>query len=96
MARGVYNFCFKVKSEDRLAEFQKVHLVFPRYARVKVPGFDFMAVYDPELLKKIFSAQVACQRPYRNCLKLEKGLLSSECNFSSSGVESGIYFRNSF
>jgi hypothetical protein len=81
MARGAYNFCFKVKSEDRLAEFQKVHLIFPRCARVKLPGFDFIAIYDPEILKKLFNAQGACQRPFRNCLQLQKGLLSSECEY---------------
>jgi hypothetical protein len=79
MARSIYSFCFKVKSEDRLNAFQRIHLFFPRYARLKLPGFDFIAVYDPELCKKIFNAQSACQRPYRNCMRLEKGLLASEC-----------------
>lgn len=77
----VYKFIFKVKSEDRLDAFKQIHKVFPRFTRIKIFNFDLVAVYDPEILKKVFAAQTCCQRPFRNCLQLEYGLLSSECEF---------------
>lgn len=77
----VYKFCFNVKSEDRLYSLRFIHKVFPRYVRIKIFSFDNIVVYDPELCKKIFNSQSACQRPFRNCIQLEYGLLSSKCEF---------------
>lgn len=79
--KGAYFFCFKVKSEDRLTALKQIHKFFPRYTRIKFFGFDTIIVYDPELSKKIFNAQSACQRPFRNCLQFNYGLLASECEF---------------
>lgn len=76
-----FKFIFLTKSEDRHNAFKHIHKVFPRYCRIKIFNFDNIFVYDPELSKKIFNAQSACQRPFRNCLQLEMGLLSSECEF---------------
>lgn len=79
---SIYNFIFKVKSEDRLNAFKQIHKFFPRYTRIKIFNLvDQIVIYDPEICKKVFNAQTACQRPFRNCLQLENGLLSSECKF---------------
>lgn len=77
--QAVYNFLFRVKSEDRLNYFKQVHRLFPRYTRLTIFNSDNVVIYDPELCKKVFSAQSACQRPFRNCFQLNYGLLSSEC-----------------
>lgn len=76
-----YQFFFKLKSEDRLGVFKYIHKYFPRYFRINFFGHETIMIYDPDLLKKVFNSQSACQRPYRNCIQLECGLLSSECEF---------------
>lgn len=81
IASTVYTFIFHTKEEDRLEYFKLIHKFSPRYMRLKFWKFDYICVYDPELLKKIFNSQLACQRPFRNCFQLEKGLLASECKF---------------
>lgn len=77
--KGVFNFLFRVKSEDRLNSFKAIHKLFPRYTRLTLFGSDNLVIYDPELCKKVYMVQTACQRPFRNCFQLEYGLLSSEC-----------------
>ncbi|CRK94442.1 CLUMA_CG007949, isoform A [Clunio marinus] len=77
----ILKFCFKDKSEDKLNRFKYVHKIFPRYLRMKFLNFDVITVYDPELCKKIFNSQLACQRPFRNCLQLEYGLLASTYHY---------------
>lgn len=81
---AVFDFFFRVKSEDRLNCFKAIHKVFPRFLRVSLFNSDNIIIYDPDLCKKVYSAQVACQRPFRNCFQLENGLLSSECTKTSS------------
>lgn len=68
---------------DRLDFFKKIHRFSPKFLRIKFWKFDYVAVYDPDILKKVFNSQAACQRPFRNCFQLEKGLLASECKFTS-------------
>lgn len=79
LMKAIFNFLFRVKSEDRLNSLKQIHKFFPRYTRIKFFNYDNIIIYDPELCKKVFSAQSACQRPFRNCFQLEYGLLSSEC-----------------
>lgn len=79
MVSAIYRFCFVLSSDDRLDAFKMIHKFFPRYARLKIFNYDNLVIYDPELCKKVFNSQSACQRPYRNVFKLEYGLLSSEC-----------------
>lgn len=79
--KGAYYFFFKVESEDRLTVLKQIHKFFPRFTRIKFFSFDTIIVYDPELCKKIFNAQSACQRPFRNCMQFNYGLLASECEF---------------
>lgn len=87
---NLYNFCFKVKSEDRLNAFKQIHKFFPRYTRIKFFNlFDYIFVYDPEICKKIFNSNAACQRPFRNCIQLECGLLASKCEFLKTSLRSG-------
>lgn len=81
IATTVFKFLFQVKSEDRLNAFKQIHKFFPRYTRIKIFNYDNIIIYDPELCKKVFNAQVACQRPFRNCIQLECGLLSSEYHY---------------
>lgn len=83
--RGSYYFCFKLESDDRLKVLKQIHKYFPRYTRIKIFNFDTIIVYDPDLCKKIFNSQSACQRPFRNCFKFNYGLLASECE-SIEGV----------
>lgn len=77
--QAVFKFLFRVKSEDRLNSFKTIHKFFPRFTRLTLFNSDNIVIYDPELCKKVFSAQSACQRPFRNCFQLNFGLLSSEC-----------------
>lgn len=84
IAVSSYKFCFKVKSEDRLNALKTIHKYFPRYTRFKIFNYDNIIIYDPELCRKMFNSQTACQRPFRNCIQLENGLLSSECELSSN------------
>lgn len=81
---AAFQFLFKVKSEDRLNAIKKIHTFFPGFLRIKIFNYDNLIVYDPEMCKKIFNSQIACQRPFRNCIQLETGLLSSECKFMRS------------
>ncbi|CAG9797348.1 unnamed protein product [Chironomus riparius] len=74
----MYDYLLHTKPEDRLLKLRGFHKVSPRFFRVKFWKIDYVVIYDPELLKKVFNSQVACQRPFRNCFQLEKGLLSSE------------------
>lgn len=93
---AVFNFLFRVKSEDRLNSFKQVHKFFPRYVRMKIFNSDNVVIYDPEICKKVFNAQVACQRPFRNCFQLEYGLLSSECKhiFASHPIVMVVQLAN--
>jgi hypothetical protein len=75
----IFEYIFITKEEDRLEKLKFIHEFSPRYIRLKLWKLDYVIVYDPDLLKKIFNSQVACQRPFRNCFQLEKGLLASEC-----------------
>lgn len=77
--KGVFDFLFRVKSEDRLNCFKSIHKIFPRFVRVTFLNSDNVIIYDPDLCKKVYSTQIACQRPFRNCFQLNYGLLSSEC-----------------
>lgn len=86
IAKNVYKFCFVVKSEDRLNAFKTIHKFLPRYCRFRIFSYDNIVIYDPELCRKVFNAQSACQRPFRNCIQLECGLLSSECEFSTPQI----------
>lgn len=81
IAAEAFKYIFLTKSEDRHNALKHIHKFFPRYCRIKIFNFDYIFIYDPEISKKVFSAQSACQRPFRNCLQLELGLLSSECEF---------------
>lgn len=83
---AVYQFFFKVKNEDRLNVLKHVHKYYPGYLRINILGTEIVMLYDPDLLKKMFNSQSACQRPFRNCMKLEFGLLASECEFSESAI----------
>lgn len=84
LMKAVFNFLFRVKSEDRLNSFKQIHKFFPRYTRMRIFNSDNIVIYDPEICKKVFNAQSACQRPFRNCFQLEYGLLSSECKHRMS------------
>lgn len=75
----MYDYLLHTKAEDRLLKLRGFHKVSPRYFRVKLWKMDYVVIYDPELLKKVFNSQITSQRPFRNCFQLEKGLLSSEC-----------------
>lgn len=76
----LYRIIFVIKPEDRLSSAKALHELFPRYMRFKFFNlFDVLIVYDPDLLKKVFNSHAACQRPFRNCLQHNYGLLSSEC-----------------
>lgn len=79
--RATYEFLFVVKSEDRLRFFKLIHNFSPRFYRMKFWKWDYVFLYDPELFKKVFNTQITCQRPFRNCIQLEKGLLSSEYHY---------------
>lgn len=81
LMKGAYNFFLKVKSEDRLTALKQIHKFFPRYTRIKFFNLDTIIVYDPDLCKKIFNSQSACQRPFRNCMQFNYGLIASECEF---------------
>lgn len=100
--KGIFDFLFRVKSEDRLNSFKLIHKLFPKFARFKFLNSDNIIVYDPELCKKVYSAQSACQRPFRNCFQLEYGLLSSECTNQNKFLiftvnnETKFYFRKYF
>lgn len=80
--KSVYKFCFVYTSEDRLDAFKYVHLSFPRFTRFKFLNLDYLIIYDPDLCKKVYNSQSACQRSYRNIFRLDFGLLASECKFS--------------
>lgn len=84
---ALYQFCFVLKSEDRLDAFKLIHKFFPKSVRVKFFKWDYLCIYDPELCKKVFNSQAACQRPYRNCFRLEFGLLASECECNKNCCE---------
>ena len=81
--KTMYDYLLHTKAEDRLLKLRGFHKVSPRFFRFKFWKIDYVVIYDPELLKKVLNSQVACQRPFRNCFQLEKGLLSSECEFFS-------------
>ncbi|KAG5674748.1 hypothetical protein PVAND_004699 [Polypedilum vanderplanki] len=77
----IYEYIFLTKEEDRLEKLKFIHEFSPRYIRLKFWKIDYVIVYDPELLKKVFNSQITCQRPFRNCFQLEKGLLASEYEY---------------
>jgi hypothetical protein len=46
------NFVFRMKSEERLEAFRKIHRVYPRFLHVDSFGLKMLVVYDPEISRK--------------------------------------------
>lgn len=56
--------------------------MFPRYARVKIFGYDAFMVHDPEILRKIFLSQNACARSFSHLFQMPFSLLTAECELN--------------
>lgn len=48
----VFDFVFRMKSEDRLQAFSKIHSLYPRFIHVDFFKIKILMVYDPEIAKK--------------------------------------------
>lgn len=51
-ANAVFDFIFRMKSEDKLDAFRKIHKLFPKFTHFDFLGFKVLLVYDPEVAKK--------------------------------------------
>lgn len=49
---AVFNFIFRMKSEDRLEAFREIHSNFPRFIHINFFKFRVLMVYDPEVAKR--------------------------------------------
>jgi hypothetical protein len=45
---AIMNFVFRMKSEERLEAFRKIHRIYPRFLHVDMLGVKMLIVYDPE------------------------------------------------
>lgn len=49
---AVFDFMFRMKGEDRLDAFRKIHKLFPKFTHFDFLGLKVLLVYDPEVAKK--------------------------------------------
>lgn len=51
-ANAVLDFMFRMKSEDRLNAFRKIHFLYPKFLHISFFKIQVLVVYDPEIAKK--------------------------------------------
>lgn len=49
---AIFDFFFRMSSDERLQAFRKIHKLFPRFLHVDVLNAKVLVVYDPEIAKR--------------------------------------------
>lgn len=47
-----FKFVFRLKSDERLDAFRKIHSLFPRFLHIDFLGLKVLLAYDPEIAKR--------------------------------------------